>query len=324
MSGLALGVAVCLAVHATVASAASLGVAAASRPLARRLTALAPARRARTLLGLALLPAGLGLAATLTVALPAWVLHEPRGGGESAGPVLLALAALGILLLAGRPGAAALEAWRTARLVRRWRADGHELPGLPLPATRVELAAPFAALSGVLRPRLLLSRTLVEALEPGELEAVVEHERAHAAARENLRQWLLRASPDPLALLPAGRRLREEYEQAAERAADEAACARVPPLRLARALLKTASLAQGAPPLAVAATSLHREGAVADRVRALVVAHERGPDPAPGTRLRRGWALLAAAALAALAAAPGVAGLVRVHAALEALVHLFP
>lgn len=323
MSELALGLAVCLAVHATVASAASLAVvAAASRPLARRLAAQAPVRRARTLFGLALLPAGLGIAATLGVALPAWILHEPRGGAEPAGPVLLALAALGIVLLVGRPAAAALEAWRTARLVRRWRAEGREMPGLPLPATRVELPGPLAALAGLLRPRLLLSRTLVEALEPGELEAVVEHERAHAAARENLRQWLLRASPDPLALFPAGRRLRTEYEQAAERAADEAACARVPPLRLARALLKTASLAQGAPPLAVAAASLHREGAVADRVRALVVAHERGPDPVPGAGSRRGQILLAAAALAALAAAPGVPGLARVHAALEALVHL--
>jgi hypothetical protein len=72
----------------------------------------------------------------------------------------------------------------------------------------------------------------------------------------------------------------------------------------------------------VAAASLHREGAVADRVRALVVAHERGPDPVPGAGSRRGQILLAAAALAALAAAPGVPGLARVHAALEALVHL--
>jgi hypothetical protein len=46
---------------------------------------------------------------------------------------------------------------------------------------------------------------------------------AHAAARETLRLWLLRASPDPLALLPAGRRLRAEFEQAAELAADASA-----------------------------------------------------------------------------------------------------
>jgi beta-lactamase regulating signal transducer with metallopeptidase domain len=169
----------------------------------------------------------------------------------------------------------------------------------------------------VLRPRLLLSRALVEALEPDELEAVVEHERAHAAARENLRQWLLLASPDPLFLLAAGRRLRAEYEQAAELAADRAACARVAPLRLARALLKTARLAKSAPALELAAASLHREGCVAVRVRALLGVHD-GQAAARATRvsplLLLGIALLLAATLGF--------GLGRVHAVLEAAVHL--
>ena len=320
MSYLLLGLTVCLAFHFVVALVVSLCVAAAARRLRPRLAALEPARRAPALLRLALLPAGVGLGAALGLVLPAWLIYEPRERTESAGPVLLALGALGAVLLVGRLTAALLDARRTARLVTRWRAGGRELAGLPFPATRVVVAAPVAALAGVLRPRLLLSRALVEALEPGELEAVVEHERAHAAAHENLKRWLLRASPDPLALLPAGRRLRSDFEDAAELAADRAACTRVPPLRLARALLKVAALARGGPLLELAAAALHREGRVAGRVRELLRAHDVAQDAGAAPRgcetvwILAGLGLVCAAVFARL--------LPQIHAAAEGLVHL--
>ena len=321
MSFAALGLAVCLAVHLVVAFVLSVAVALALPCLEPRLTRRDPSRRAAILLALALLPALGGLGAAAFLALPAWLVHEPRGGGESAGPVLLALAAGGALLVGGRLLAAARDAWRTARLVRRWRAEGRELLGFPLPATRLSVAAPVAALDGILRPRLLLSGGLLEALDPGEVEAVVEHERAHAAARENLKRLFLRASPDPLAFLPAGERLRAAFEEAAEAAADRTACTRVPPLRLARALLKVAALLPPGHRLETTLAALHREGAIAERARALVDAHDRGVRREP--EARRGRALwLAASIVACLLAAAGLALLPPVHGLLEALVHL--
>jgi Zn-dependent protease with chaperone function len=317
----ALGLAVCLAVHLLGTLVVSLAVAVALPRLEPPLQRLAPDRRASLLLLLALLPAGSGLVAVLGLALPAWLLHEPRGGAESPGPLLLALAAAGALLVVGRLTLALADACCTARLVRRWRAEGRELSGFPFAATRVAVDAPVAALGGIVRPRLLLSGALLDALLPGELDAVVEHERAHAAARENLKRLLLRASPDPLALWPAGRRLRAVFEEAAEAAADRTACARVPPLRLARALLKLAALAPRGPILEIAAAALHREGDLAMRVRALVHAHESGESVADAPRaLGTSW--LAAGLFVALLAAAGASLLPRVHGMLESLVHL--
>jgi Zn-dependent protease with chaperone function len=309
--------AACLAVQLVV-SAAGAAVVAASEPRLLRLAAgLAPDRRARALLAILLLPAGLGLLVSLGLVVPAWLLHEPPGRDERAGPALVLLSALGTLLVAGRLGVALLELVRTARLVGRWRAEGRELRGLPLAATRVGCDAPPASLHGLLRPRLLLASRLIEALQPDELEAVIEHERAHVRARENLKRFLLRAAPDPLVLLPAGRRLLAAFEEASEVAADRDACRRVPPLSLARALLKTARLTGG--PGGLVAAALHREGALALRVRELVRAHETAEVAAPSHRAMVAW-LVAAAALGVAAAAGS--GLAFVHALTERLVHL--
>jgi Zn-dependent protease with chaperone function len=319
VSSAALGLAVLLAVHLVVAVVLSIAVAAVTPAVGPWLARLEPSRRAGRLLFLALLPSAGGVAVALGVALPAWLVHEPRGAGESAGPVLLALAVATSLLAGGRLLAAVLDGWRTARLVRRWRAEGEELEGLPLRATRVPVAAPLAALAGILRPRLLLSSPLLEALAPGELEAVVEHERAHAAARENLKRLALRASPDPLALTAAGARLRAAFEDAAEEAADRAACARVSPLRLAHALLKVAALHPPGHCIDAAVAALHRDGTIAERARALILAHDQRARP--GAEPRRGPR--SAAVLAALTvAAVTIPLLPRVHGLLEALVHL--
>jgi hypothetical protein len=317
----ALGLAVLLSVYVLVSFVVSLAVAVALPWLEPLLQRLAPDRRASRLLLVALLPAGSGLVAALGMALPAWLVHEPRGGAESPGPALLAMATAGVLLVVGRLSAALLDAWRTARLVKRWRAEGRELSGFPFAATRVSVDAPVAALGGIVRPRLLLSGTLLDTLLPGELDAVVEHERAHAAARENLKRLLLRASPDPLALWPAGRHLRAVFEEAAEAAADRAACARVSPLRLAHALLKVAALAPSGPILEIAAAALHREGDLAARVHALVRAHDSGQGLADAKH--PDWTVwVAAGLLVALLGAASASLLPHVHGLLENLVHL--
>jgi Zn-dependent protease with chaperone function len=178
-----------------------------------------------------------------------------------------------------------------------------------------------AALAGTWRPRLLFSDTALRALTPAELEAVIEHERAHATVHENLRRLVLRASPDPLALLPAGRRLRAAFEEAAEAAADAAACARVPPLLLASALIKLAGLVPPGRRLDVAVASFHREGGIAERVRALLAAattwKPRGAIPPTRGFPTRILALLLVAAYGALVASSTS----FVHGLLEALVH---
>ena len=288
--------------------------------------ALVLGRAGAALVLLGLLPALGGLAVALGLALPAWLVHEPRGNGETPGPVLVALAAAGAALVLVRTGGALRDQWRTSCLVRRWSAAGRPLAGLPLPATRFAHEFPVAAIVGVARGRLFLAERLLRALSPEELDGVVAHETAHRAARDNLRRLLLRASPDVLALTGAGARLRQAFEDAAEVEADARACARVSPLVLARALLKVASLVPPGQRLDAALAALHRDGSLSARVRALVAAHEgatggdgtgRGSRPAlPGL----GPALVIPAL--PLLAAAAVSPLRPLHDLLESFVHL--
>jgi hypothetical protein len=216
------------------------------------------------------------------MALPAWIRHEPPDTTERAGLALVLLTGLGAALVASRLGIALRDERLTRRMVRSFTQDDRAEKTGGLSATILTVDYPLAALHGAWRPRLLLSRGLLAALEPDELEAVVEHERAHLAAHENLKRLLLRASPDPLALTAFGVRLRAAYEQAAEEAADEAACARIAPLAMAKALLKVASLVPPGHSQTLAMAALHREGTIEARVRALVA---RADAPAAASRL---------------------------------------
>ena len=326
MSFAALGLALLLAVHLLVSTVLSLLVALALPWVEARPTG-SPARRASTLLLLGLLPSFGGLVAALGLALPAWLVHEPRGSGETAGPVLVALAAAGAALMVGRTGPALLALGRTRRLVRRWSADGRPLAGLPFPATRFAHEFPVAAVVGLRRGRLFLADGLLRALSPEELDGVVAHEAAHRAARDNLKGLLLRASPDLLAWTGPGARLRQAFEAATEAAADARACARVSPLVLARALLKVAALVPPGQGLDAALVAFHRDGSLSARVRGLVAAHERdgasaaGPGRAPRPVKRGLGAAFGVAVLSALVVA-GSLSLPLVHGLLESLVHL--
>ena len=326
MSFAALGFVLLLAVHLLVSTVLSLLVGLAL-PWVTPRAGGTPARHTATLLFLALLPSLGGLVAALGLALPAWIVHEPRGSAETAGPVLVALAAAGAALVLARAGAALLDLWRTSRLARRWSAAGRPLAGLPLPATRFAHEFPVAAVVGLRRGRLFLADGLLAALSPQELDGVVAHEAAHCVARDNLKRLLLRASPDLLALSKPGVRLRQAFEEAAEREADDRACARVSPLVLARALLRVAALVPPGPGLDTALVAFHRDGSLSARVRGLVAAHERavattpGPGQAPRPTKRGLGAALAATVLSALVVA-GSLSLPLVHGLLESLVHL--
>ena len=326
MSFAALGLTLLLAVHLLVSTVLSLLVGLALPWVAPRAGGTPP-RRASTLLFLGLLPSLGGLVAALGLALPAWIVHEPRGSAETAGPVLVALAAAGAALVLARAGAALLDLWRTSRLARRWSDGGRPVTGLPLPATRFAHEFPVAAVVGLRRGRLFLADGLVRALSPGELDGVVAHEAAHRAARDNLKRLLLRASPDLLALSGPGARLRQAFEEAAEREADARACARVSPLVLARALLKVAALVPPGRGLDAALVAFHRDGSLSARVQSLVAAHERtfasGASPGQAHRpVKRGLgAALTVTVLSALVVA-GSLSLPLVHGLLESLVHL--
>ena len=321
MSFALLGLGLAFALYLVCSSILSLMVGLSFPALDRLAQRFHPRWRASVLFGLAALPALGGAALALGLVLPSWLTREPREGDERAGPVLLFLASAGALLVLFRLGAALRDHLRTQRTVREWMAAGRPLPGLSLDATRFPHAFPVAALSGLVRPHLLLADRLVLALSEDELEAVVAHELSHLEARDNWKRLLLRAAPDPLAFCAEGARLRRAFEEAAETAADASAAGRVGPLCLAQALLKVAALVPPGRKLEMSEATLHREGSLATRVRALLEAHDRGgPADARGPSPVRGAGLLAAALLVMLAV--GSSALPAVYLALEGLVHL--
>jgi Zn-dependent protease with chaperone function len=87
----------------------------------------------------------------------------------------------------------------------------------------VEDPEPQAFCSGLLCPRIYLSRGALELLPEDELEAVVAHEAYHAKRRDPLRFFVARTLADALFLLPALRRMSERYAALSEVAADQAA-----------------------------------------------------------------------------------------------------
>jgi Zn-dependent protease with chaperone function len=227
------------------------------------------------------------------------------GGERDLRPALLFLAVIGAGAVLG-----IVSLWRQAvcssGLARRVR-----LLELPLPAALAEAAAraglagrltlvdsdeSFSFAHGVLTPRVVISRALVEMASPAELDAVLEHERYHVRNLDPLKVFVARALPSTFFYLPVLADLRVRYiagrELAADRRAVEA-CGRKP---LAGALFKVVQ-GPGWPELQAAAAI---GGPELLDVRVAQLEHGREP-PVAGLSTRA--ILLSLLALAVLAGA---------------------
>lgn len=100
----------------------------------------------------------------------------------------------------------------------------------------VPASRPFAFCAGLLRPRVVVSASLLERLDEQERTAALWHEIAHARRREPLKTLLARAAAGALFWLPAVRDLLERYLLAKELAADGLALRKTSAQALAGAL----------------------------------------------------------------------------------------
>jgi hypothetical protein len=264
--------------------------------------------RARLLWLLGIAPAAAGVIAACGVAF-AFVRHEPAGTTEAAGLTLMLLAACSLVLIGAGLVRLLDSAWRTHRCHRLLERVGRriEIRGCALPAWRIGADFPVAAVSGVLRPRLILSSQILEHCSAGELTVIVRHEEAHAARRDNLwRAWLL-AMPDVFSQLRRPS-LCAAWQRAVEEAADDVAVrsdvdAR---LALAGALVRVGKMAITPPPAWMPALALYDGDNLESRVRRLL---EPAPVRTPlrfHARIRSlALALAAITAVAWLAMGPG-------------------
>jgi Zn-dependent protease with chaperone function len=183
----------------------------------------------------------------------------------------------------------------------------------------VDAERPVMALAGILRPRLLITRGLINALSDEELSACIAHELGHCRAWDNFKRLAMRAAPDALFCTSAARALERRWAAASEHAADEIAGEHGAATRcaLASALVKVARL-MPEDRLTEPISTLVGGGEIAARVRRLL--DDRGVAQAPG---RRGLRVASAAAVVAIGATYGPL-LKVVHYATELLVYSLP
>jgi Zn-dependent protease with chaperone function len=265
------------------------------------------------LLALRLLPSVGAAFLTLTVALPAFLIHEPRRGAELAGPLLVVLALFALLAA----GLGLLRGWRAGAATRALLRHCGPADRCDVGAGRcveiVRVSEPVAAVVGVWRPRILAADCVRAACSDAEFRQVIAHEAAHVAAHDNAKLLLQIIGPDALAWMPAGRALTERWRAATELEADARASGCDPRQRvaLAAALLKVARLSSGTLQRSRALSMPVAVDDVAGRVRELLA-----PLPMPHRPLPT-KALVACALLIIAAGVPLYEG---VHESIESLV----
>jgi len=273
MTYLLVGACFCLAGFVAMDLAATGWIAVLLRLVGDGARRWSPIQRRRFFAAVRVLPCAAGLLFAALVVGPGYAWLEPRGARESVGP-MLALVALGAIVLLARGPLSALSAWRaTRRLEITWLrvSDRLKAPEVGFPVWRVREGSAGFWLSGLLRPRLIVSAEALDALTPVERAAAFGHERAHAASRDNLVRLGLAACPGALSLTSLGRRVEREWVGAAEADADRRAVGGSPAaaVELASALVKVARLAPPPPAHAVAASALG-DGDINTRVRSLL------------------------------------------------------
>jgi Zn-dependent protease with chaperone function len=292
--------------------------------VARRTTGTARARPAAFWFSLRILPAAAAAVFVATLFLPSYWIYEPREFVEGFDLTLTACALGGLALGTVALARGLLAWWRACERARVWMQTARPLalPATLLPAFEIEANAPIMALVGIARPRLLVTRGLLEALTPEELEASVAHEMGHRRGWDNLKRLIMRAAPDVLASTSVARGIERRWASASELEADRLAGAdRFSRCALASALVKVARLMPSVTPHTEPVCTLVGGGEIASRVERLVI----DPCAAPVVRpLSTRWSI-AVALLAASVVALSYGPLVHaVHAATEVLVNSLP
>jgi Zn-dependent protease with chaperone function len=311
-----MAMAITLSSFAFVTAVMSVLVTLAAPAAVGRVDRYAPAPRARLLFRLRMLPSAAALVVAGGVGLPIYFWFEPKNTDEPIARTLIVGAVLGaaILVRSAWRGVAALRA--TNRVLRAWHARARPVTGVeaPLPIVAIEESFPIVAVLGVARPVLFIAERVLDECSDEEVRAMVRHECAHVAERDNLKRFLIAISPDFMGPGPVDR----AWSRAAEEAADAAAVAdrRGAALALAQALIRVARLAPG-PAMPELASAFHLGGCIESRVRRLVDGHS-------ADRIPRAIGPKTAGVLTGLFAGAVVFAAPVLHQIMERLVSLLP
>ena len=308
---------------AVAATITSLLVGAVAPMVACRLERYAPASRAALLFRMRILPAAVAGLCSVGIALPIYLWFEPRDTDETLARTLVIAAAVGVSLLL-RGAWRAVRAWRATRVVLRdWHQRGRRVHTVdaPIPVFAIEESFPTVAVVGFSRPVMFIAERVLRECTAEEVRAMMLHECAHVAERDNLKRFLIRACPD---FLRVGSALDRAWAHATEEAADARAVAGHPgfALALAHALIRVARLAPR-PATPELASAFYLGGSIESRVRRLVEPAEVA-DPNSASGFARPLGCVMACTLTCAFAALVVFAAPAVHQLMETVVRLLP
>ena len=199
-----------------------------------------PVRRSADLL-FALRMSPLFAAAVVTgfLAVPSFVLLEPRSIDEPIRGIPMALGICGFLLMGFGVVNAALALMRASRRISELLNEAKLVDASgAVPVLRIARVIPPLTAAGILRPRVLVSRSAEFVLNEKELQTALRHEMAHVRRRDNLKKLALR-----FVAFPGMGGLESAWVDATEMAADDAAVfSSAEALDLAAALIKLSRL----------------------------------------------------------------------------------
>jgi Zn-dependent protease with chaperone function len=196
-------------------------------------------RSANLLFALRIMPLAVSVSVTLGIIVPSFLLLEPRSIDESLGGIFVTLGLCCISLFFWGLSRALIAQMTTSKALAAWLSGASQIEmSARVPVFRTYRDLPPVTVSGIWKPRILVSEAALGLLTPAELRTALRHETAHVRYFDNLRKLLFRFSA-----FPGMARLEAAWSEAAEMAADDAAVSSfTDALDLASALIKLSKL----------------------------------------------------------------------------------
>jgi len=188
-------------------------------------------------------PVALGLATTLGLALPSFLLLEPKRSVEAPEPYLIVLASLALAILVFLSMRCAKFLFRSRKTVKKWMQTSERLPiSASVPVYQLQTPDSIIAVAGILRPKVFAGKAALATLTAEELLAAIAHELGHMHSLDNLKQFVLKFTRLPSFFVSLGK-IDAAWSAAAELVADANALRYgTSPLELSSAIVKVGRL----------------------------------------------------------------------------------
>jgi Zn-dependent protease with chaperone function len=183
----------CFASFFLIYAALSLAAWTIAPPAIRLAESMKPRFAARFLLAVRLLPVTLGGFVVAALCVPSYLWLEPDANAERVSVACCTAALLGAATWTTSLARVLRAMFLSIRYRGKCEREGQRtrVSTDHAPIVVMETERPLLALAGIFRPRIVVSRGVLQTLSPDQFDAAIEHERAHQVSRDNLKRLLL-------------------------------------------------------------------------------------------------------------------------------------